>query len=152
MHLAFNNQLLPFKFIFMKIIKNVKSVGTKRIIAPIASENDYNAVMSKIDKLMAKGSKNVSKSELAEIRSLALKAQAYEKKNFIVEPPTTFAGIIEMKMYDMKLRQTQLAKKLHVSDAKLSLIMSGKQKPDISFLKAVHKELKIDANLLLEAV
>jgi hypothetical protein len=37
-------------------------------------------------------------------------------------------------------------------DAKLSLIMSGKQRPDISYLKAVHKELQIDANVLLEAV
>ncbi len=116
------------------------------------SETDYKAVMSRIDMLMAKGSENVSKNELAEIRSLALKAQAYEKSKFAIEPPKTFAGIIEMRMYDMQLRQTQLAKKLHVSDAKLSLIMSGKQKPDISFLKAVHKELQIDANLLLEAV
>jgi HTH-type transcriptional regulator/antitoxin HigA len=152
MLLKFKNQPLPFKFIFMKIIKNMTPTVSKKTTASIASENDYNAVMSKIDKLMAKGSENVSKQELAEIRSLALKAQAYEKKKFIIEPPTTFAGIIEMKMYDMQLRQTQLAKKLHISDTKLSLIMSGKQKPDISFLKAVHKELKIDANLLLEAV
>ena len=136
----------------MKIIKNTTATVSKKTTAPIASENDYNAIMSKIDKLMAKGSENVSKQELTEIRILALKAQAYEKKKFIIEPPTTFAGIIEMKMYDMKLRQTQLARKLHISDTKLSLIMSGKQKPDISFLKAVYKELKIDANLLLEAV
>ena len=136
----------------MKSSKNVATRVKQEAINDIASETDYNMVMAKIDKLMAKGSENVTKSELAEIRSLALEAQAYEKKKFIIEPPTTFAGIIEMKMYDMKLRQTQLAKKLHVSDTKLSLIMSGKQRPDISFLKAVHKELDIDANLLLEAV
>ncbi len=136
----------------MKISKNAVTGAKGEAINNIASDTDYNEVMAKIDKLMAKGSENVTKSELAEIRSLALKAQAYEQKKFIIEPPTTFAGIIEMKMYDMKLRQTQLAKKLHVSDTKLSLIMSGKQRPDISFLKAVHKELDIDANLLLEAV
>jgi HTH-type transcriptional regulator / antitoxin HigA len=101
---------------------------------------------------MAKGSGNVSKDELAEIRGLAVKVQAFEQKKFIIEQPTTFAGIIEMKMYDLKLKQTQLAKKLHISDAKLSLIMSGKQRPDISFLKAVHKELQLVANVLLEAV
>ncbi len=135
----------------MNIVKPLNTKDKRKTIN-IASETDYNSVMAKIDKLMAKGSANVTKNELAEIRSLALKAQAYEKKKYIIEPPTTLAGIIEMKMYDMKLRQTQLAKKLHISDTKLSLIMSGKQKPDISFLKAVHKELQIDANLLLEAV
>ncbi len=122
---------------------------TKRKISSYA---DYDAIRSKIDILMAKGSGNVSKDELAEIRELALKAQAYEQEKFVIDPPTTFAGIIEMKMYDLKLKQTQLARKLHISDAKLSLIMSGKQRPDVSFLKAVHKELQIDANILLEAV
>ena len=136
----------------MKIIKNEKATAKRKKEAGISSEGDYASIMSKIDKLMAKGSENVSKKELTEIRDLALKAQAYEKGKFVIAPPTTFAGIIEMKMYDMQLIQTQLAKKLHISDTKLSMIMSGKQKPDVSFLKAVHKELNIDANVLLEAV
>jgi HTH-type transcriptional regulator / antitoxin HigA len=133
-------------------MKSEKAVAKTKKSTAISSEADYSAVMAKIDALMAKGSGNVSKSELAEIRTLALKAQAYEQKKFAIGPPTTLGGIIEMKMYDLKLKQTQLAKKLHISDTKLSLIMSGKQRPDISFLKAVHKELQIDANLLLEAV
>ncbi len=45
-----------------------------------------------------------------------------------------------------------MAKVLKVSNAKLSLIMNGKQKADIRFLKALHKEFKIDGNQLLEAV
>jgi len=118
----------------------------------ISSEPEYDTVMAKIDELMAKGSKNVTKDELAEIRRLALLAQAYEQKKYIIELPSTFAGLIEMKMYEQGLKQTELAKKLHVSDTKLSLIMSGKQKPDVLFLKAVHHELHVDANLLLEAV
>ena len=44
----------------------------------------------------------------------------------------------------------ELAKKLNVSDTKLSLIMNGKQKPGIDFLKAVHSELNIDAEFILE--
>jgi HTH-type transcriptional regulator / antitoxin HigA len=133
-------------------MNSVKTTAKGKQNAAISTKTEYKAVMSRIDALMAKGSGNVSKDELAEIRSLAVKAQAFEQKKFIIEQPTTFAGIIEMKMYDLKLKQTQLAKKLHISDAKLSLIMSGKQRPDISFLKAVHKELQIDANVLLEAV
>jgi HTH-type transcriptional regulator/antitoxin HigA len=105
--------------------------------------------MSRIDKLMSKGSANVSKTELVEIRKLALVAQQYEQSKFSIKSPTTLAGMIEMRMYEMKLKQKDMARKLDVSDAKLSLIMNGKQKPDVDFLKAVHKQLNVNGDFLL---
>lgn len=116
----------------------------------IKNEADYHQVMTKIDGLMAKGSNKVSKEELNEIRALAQSAQRYEQTRHVIEAPTTLVGMIEMRMYEMKLRQRDLAKKLDVSEAKLSLIMNGKQKPGIDFLKAVHSQLNIDANFILE--
>jgi len=41
---------------------------------------------------------------------------------------------------------------LDYEQSKVSEILSGKRKPDIPFLKGVHKVLKIDANFLLEHV
>lgn len=114
------------------------------------TDANYKSIMAKIDSLMAKGSENVSENELKEIRHLALKAQAYEQRFYVIEQPTTLSGMIEMRMYEMKLKQVDLAKKLKVSPAKLSLILSGKQKVDVNFLKAVHNELKVDAEFLLE--
>jgi len=116
----------------------------------IKKEADYNAVMAKIDGLMAKGSGNVSKEELAEIRRLALEAQAYEQGKYTIEPPETLVGMIEMRMYELKLKQKDLAEKLNVSTAKLSLIMNGKQKADVEFLKSVYKELHVDAEFILQ--
>jgi len=116
----------------------------------INTDADYNQVMAKIDSLMAKGSDKVSKEELAEIRSLAQTAQSYEQTKYIIDAPTTLIGMVEMRMFEMKLKQKELAKKLKVSDTKLSLIMNGKQKPGLEFLKAVHTELKIDADFILE--
>lgn len=116
----------------------------------IKHDADYNAVMAKIDSLMAKGSENVSKAELAEIKSLAITIQSYEQEKYQIDLPTTLAGMIEMKMYEFKLKQKDLAKQLNISTAKLSLIMNGKQKPDVAFLKSVHSQLKIDAAFLLE--
>ncbi|MHB1178931.1 MAG: helix-turn-helix domain-containing protein [Daejeonella sp.] len=116
----------------------------------IRNEGDYSNVMAKIDSLMAKGSENVSKEELTEIRKLALTAQEYEQEKYVIEAPSTLAGMIEMRMFEMRLKQKDLAKKLKISDAKLSLIMNGKQKPDIDFLKAVHSELKVNAEFILE--
>lgn len=118
----------------------------------IDNETGYKEVMAKIDTLMAKGSGNVSKEELDTIRQLALTAQEYEQERYIIDVPSTLVGMVEMRMFEMKLKQKDLAKKLNLSDAKLSLIMNGKQKPDISFLKAVHKELNIKAEFILEHV
>lgn len=116
----------------------------------INTETHYENVMSRIDSLIGKGSENVSKEELAEIRRLALMAQDYEESKYVIDAPSTLAGMIEMRMYEMKLKQKDLAKKLKVSDAKLSMIMNGKQKPDVSFLKAVHTELQVEAKFILD--
>ena len=57
--------------------------------------------------------------------------------------------MIELRMYELKLTQSKLAKMLGVTDAKLSQILNGKRNPDVSFLKAVHQKLKVDAGFLL---
>ena len=90
--------------------------------------------------------------ETDEIITLGKAAQEYEQHLYPLERPKTLAGMIELKMYEHKLKQGDLAKKLKLSQAKLSLILNGKQKPDIKFLKGIHKELKIDAEFILEHV
>lgn len=116
----------------------------------IKKDTDYNDVMAKIDGLMLKGSKNVTQDELTEIRKLAEEAQAYEEQKYTIEPPQTLVGMIEMRMYEMKLTQKDLADKLQISPAKLSLIMNGKQKADVVFLKSIHEELHINAAFILK--
>lgn len=117
---------------------------------PIVSNASYKKAMDRLERLMLKGSKNVSPEELKEIGDLALAVQKYEQERYVIDPPETLAGMIELRMYQLKLRQNELAKKLHVSEAKLSLILNGKQKPDVAFLKHVHKELSVDADFILE--
>ncbi|MVN23481.1 transcriptional regulator [Mucilaginibacter arboris] len=116
----------------------------------ITNDSGYKEVMDRIDSLMAIGSDGASKEELAEIRLLAQTAQTYEQARYVIDAPTTLTGMIEMKMFEMKLSQKVLAQKLKVSEAKLSLIMNGKQQASIAFLKAVHTELHIDAKFILE--
>lgn len=66
--------------------------------------------------------------------------------------PSSFQDIVRMKIYKLHMTQSYAAKLLGVSDAKFSLIMNGKQKPDIYFIKAVYDKLKIDGNLILKAI
>ena len=118
----------------------------------IKTAADYDGVMAKIDSLMAKGSENVSKDELAEIRGLALAAQDYEQQKYVIAAPKTLSGMIEMRMYELRLSQKDLARKFKISDAKLSLILNGKQRPDVDFLKAVHSELQVDAEFIMQHI
>lgn len=118
----------------------------------ITNKEEYNAVMIRIHTIMKKGEANTTKAEEKELRNLALLAQEYEKSIYTIPAPKTLQGLIELRMFEMRLKQKELAKKLKLSDAKLSLILSGKQKPDVAFLKAAHKELNIDANQLLEMI
>jgi len=53
-------------------------------------------------------------------------------------------------MFENKMTQAKLAEELGLGKSKVSEILTGKRKPDLSFLKGVHKILKIDADFLLE--
>jgi HTH-type transcriptional regulator / antitoxin HigA len=116
----------------------------------IENDKEYNATMKKIDALMKKGEAKLTDKEANEIRTMALAAQAYEKSIYTIPAPKTLEGLIELKMYERKLKQKELAKLLGVGEPKLSQIMSKKRKPDVAFLKAAHEQLGIDGNLLLE--
>jgi HTH-type transcriptional regulator/antitoxin HigA len=86
------------------------------------------------------------------LHSLASSAQRYEKSIYTIKPPATFDGLLEMKMYELKLNKGEMAKKLKISNAKFSMILNGKQKPDIPLLKAVQEKLGIDGNYLLSVL
>lgn len=116
----------------------------------IGSEKDYNAAMKKIDVLMKKGENNLTNKEAEELRTLALAAQVYEKSIYMIPAPKTLEGLIELKMYEKRLKQKELARLLGIGEPKLSQIMSKKRKPDVAFLKAAHKLLGIDGNILLD--
>jgi antitoxin component HigA of HigAB toxin-antitoxin module len=55
----------------------------------LSNDVDYKSVMDKIDKLMSKGSENLPKAQLAEIRKMALQVQDYEQKKFKIVAPGT---------------------------------------------------------------
>ncbi|HPH32169.1 MAG TPA: helix-turn-helix domain-containing protein [Chitinophagaceae bacterium] len=118
----------------------------------IGNEKEYNAAMDKIDALMKKGEAGLTEIESEALRLLAVAAQTYEKTIYSIPAPKTLEGLIELKMYERKLKQKELARLLGIGEPKLSQIMSKKRKPDVAFLKAAHEHLGIDGNVLLEFV
>ncbi|HEV8283448.1 MAG TPA: hypothetical protein VGQ09_04020 [Chitinophagaceae bacterium] len=118
----------------------------------IQSKEVYELTMKEINALMKKGEENLSEKELERLRILAEAAEDYEDIHEPLPIPSSLPDMIRMKMFQLKLKQHYTARLLGVSEAKLSLIMSGKQKPDIYFIKALHDKLNLDANQILQAV
>lgn len=126
------------------------------MITRIRTESQYKAVMKTIETLLAKATRiggfhKLSKDESAMLANLSRMAEAYEDNVLKLMPilPKTLAEAIEYKRMERQWTQAELAKTLGIGAPKLSQILSGKREPDLSFLKAVYKKLKIDANFLL---
>ena len=118
----------------------------------ITTKDEFENAAEEVFNLMNKGEGKLTEKEKSRVQLLASAIQAYEKSIYPLEMPKTIEGMVELKMYEHKINQAALAKKLKLSTTKLSLILNGKQKPDIAFLKGVRKELNIDADFILDHV
>lgn len=119
----------------------------------INSKKAYHETMVAIYNLMNKGEANLTKAELQRLETMAIAAEKFEDEVLGLRPrkaPKTITEIVELKMFENKITQAKLAEELGLGKSKVSEILSGKRKPDVPFLKGLHKVLKIDANFLLE--
>ncbi len=105
--------------------------------------------MKEILRLMNKGEAALNKTETEKLRSMSLAAQAFEKTIYTIPAPSTVEGMIELRMYEMKMKQKELARLMGIAEPKLSQILSGKREPDVQFLKAAFQKLHIDPAFLL---
>jgi len=118
----------------------------------VANEIDYGNALDKIHLLMKKGEYNITDKDAESISNLASMIQSYEKVHYPFPMPKTIADMVELKMFEKKINRAGLASMLGIDAPKLSQIMNGKRKPDLTFLKAVHQKLGIDGNFILERI
>jgi transcriptional regulator with XRE-family HTH domain len=64
--------------------------------------------------------------------------------------PVTVISVIQEKIAEMNITQTQLAQMFGIGKSKLSQIPNGKRQPGVPFLKAAHEKLGIDGNFILK--
>jgi HTH-type transcriptional regulator/antitoxin HigA len=124
----------------------------------INDRNEYDEVMKRIEKLLQKttqsgGFKNLPKKEVETLKKLSLMAEKYEDSIPLmpIKSPTTITEMIRYKMFEMNLRQKQLAKILGISETRISELLTGKRKINIDLAKKLHAKLNIDAHFILAA-
>lgn len=124
-----------------------KEIAKKEFIIAENKMNDLLAIVTKKG-----GFDYLTRKEGVELDKYTQIVKAYEDMHYTIPLPQTVQGLIELKMFENKLKQKDLAKMLNTTDTKLSEIMHNKRKPSISFLKAMNQILGIDGNLLLKIV
>jgi HTH-type transcriptional regulator/antitoxin HigA len=75
--------------------------------------------------------------------------EEYEKTTFPIELPTLME-VIELRMFEMKLKQKDLAVLLNTTSSRLSEIFNGKRNISLNIAKALHKKLNIDSDIILQ--
>jgi HTH-type transcriptional regulator/antitoxin HigA len=136
----------------MKKTKVQPPAKGKRKLVKIQSKAAYELTMKEIDVLMKKGEANLSAMEIKKLKALAMAAETYGDTFQPLPVPESLPDIVRYKLLQLHINQGYAAQLLGVSHTKFSLIMNGKQKPDIYFIKAVHDKLEVDANVLLKAI
>jgi len=123
----------------------------------INSRKEYTEVMKRIEKLLQKATKNggfemLPAKEVTILKKLSVLAEKYED-NIPVMPiktPGTLTEMIKYKMFEMNLKQKQLAKVLDISEARISELLTGKRKINLALAKKLHSKLNIDAHFILD--
>jgi len=131
---------------------NIKNYKMK---IEIKSKKEYHEMMVEIYNLMNKGEGKLTNLESTKLSKMATAAELYEENILglkLFKEPETISELVELKLFEHKMTQARLAEEIGLAKSKVSEIMNGKRKADISFLKGIHKILKIDAGLLLEMV
>jgi HTH-type transcriptional regulator/antitoxin HigA len=114
------------------------------------NELDYKTELAKTEAIMLKGSENITPDESDELRSLAAQMNTYESEHFPLPRPQSIEAMIQWKMFELRLKQKDLAQLLDEPESRISEIIKGKRSINMRQAKKLHKVLNISAEFLLE--
>lgn len=96
--------------------------------------------------LTSKG--KLTKNKQIELNHLSENIADYEESNFPFQPEN-LKEMIELRMYQRKLKQKDVAKLLGTTPSRVSEILNGKRKLTLELAKGLYRKLNIDAELIL---
>ena len=122
------------------------------MLTVITTENQYNEALALIETFVQKGTNAMSPEEDEAFLRLALLVEAYEQRVAPMPlPPQSLVGMIQIKMFERRMRQKELATLLEVSETTLSEVLNGKRKVNLDLAKKLYKKLGISSDFILES-
>ncbi len=92
----------------------------------------------------------LSKKYQQELNELSELIADYEEEHFAFEPDSLIE-MIELRMYQRKLKQKDVAEILGTTPSRVSEILSGKRGLTIDLAKGLYTKLNIDPKIILTA-
>jgi len=119
----------------------------------ITNRAEYEAIMARVDELVEIVDDNTPPADknYIELDFLTDLIVAYEKEHFPIGKPV-LTDVLKSRMYEMNLTQKTLAEILGISAPRVSEYLTGKSEPTLQVARKMHKNLNIDANVILGAV
>jgi HTH-type transcriptional regulator/antitoxin HigA len=123
----------------------------------IHNEEEYQLVMEKVESYLQKATRGggfhtLSPPERDDLQHLSRLAEGWEDQIPLmpIRQPQTLVEMIELKMYERKLNQKELAHLLGISATRLSEVLQGKRKVNLDLAQRLYKFLNIDPVFILE--
>ncbi len=114
-------------------------------IRPIKTEQEYKLALAKMESVFH-AKPNTTEGDILEL--LALVIEDYEEKHYKIEALTPLEAL-KCEMEEQGLTQSNLAQRFGMSKSTISEILNGKKDMSVRFLKYLHHDLGIPANVLL---
>ena len=115
------------------------------------NENEYKNAVSRIEELLKLVNKDTSidNPNLQELTILSDLVENYESEHYPIGTPS-LRDVIELRMFEMKLKQKDLAEILETSSSRISEYLNGKRDITIEIARALHNKLNIDSDIILQ--
>jgi len=117
----------------------------------IETEEQYNEALAKIEELMIKigDDHSYDNPDFVIMDRLSDLVADYEDEHFNISTPGLIE-VIKLRMYEMGLKQIDLAEKLGVSTSRVSEYLRGKRDITMDVARKLHKQLNIDGDIILQ--
>ena len=115
------------------------------------SEVDYKKASARIEELLKVVNNNTPQDDpnLKELVVLSDIIENYETEYYPIGTPS-LKDVIELRMFEKKLKQKDLAELLETSTSRISEYLNGKRDITIEIARALHKKLNIDSDIILQ--
>jgi len=119
-------------------------------MATIKTEQQYDKAVERIEELLRVVGNDTppDDKDFVELDLLSDLVADYEAVHYPVRMPT-LPEVVKTSMNEKGLTQATLAPILGISVSRINEILSGKSTPTFKIAQKLHKQLEIDANLIL---
>jgi HTH-type transcriptional regulator/antitoxin HigA len=115
------------------------------------TEKIYTGAEARIEVLLPLVDNNTPENDpnLIELKRLSEIVEAYELEHFPISPPT-LKEVIELRMFERRLKQKDLAEILGTSTSRISEYLNGKRDITMDIARALYTKLNIDSDIILQ--